>query len=99
MKDHRNPKRNPIAERFLFNFRNRKPDKNISNYMAELRCLLQYCKYGDSLEDMLHDRLVCGVNHERTQQQLPSEGVLLALQKALDITLSLESAKSSSYTK
>ena len=36
MKDHQNPKRNPTPERFLFNSRNRKPDDNISNSMAEL---------------------------------------------------------------
>ena len=43
IKNHQNPKRNPIAERFLFNSRNRKPNKNIPNYMAELCRLSQYC--------------------------------------------------------
>ena len=60
--------------------------------MAELPCLLQHCEYGDSLEEMLDDRLVCGVNHNRTQQWLLSEGASLTLQKALDMALSLESA-------
>ena len=50
------------------------------------------CEYGDSLESMLRDRLVCGVNHDRTQQRLLSEGANLTLQKAMDISLSLESA-------
>ena len=40
---------------------------------------------------MLRDWLVCGVNHEQTQQQLLSEGPSLTLQKALDISLALES--------
>ena len=57
MKDHQKPKRNPIAERFVVISRNRKSSENISNYMAELRCLSQYCKYGDSLEEMLCYRL------------------------------------------
>ena len=48
--------------------RNRKLGESISQYMAELRRLSQYCEYGDSLESMLRDRLVCGVNHDRTQQ-------------------------------
>ena len=60
--------------------------------MAELSRLSQYCEYGDSLEEMLCYRLVCSVNHERMQQQLPSEGTSLTLQKALDIVLFLESA-------
>ena len=41
---------------------------------------------------MLRDRLVSGINHERTQQRLLSEGSTLTLEKALGIALSLESA-------
>ena len=62
--NHENPKRNPIAERFVFNIRNRKLGESISQHMAELRRLSQYCEYGDSLESMLQDRLVCGINHD-----------------------------------
>ena len=72
--------------------RNRKLGESISQYMAELRRLSQYCEHGDSVESMLRDRLVCGVNHDRMQQRLLSEGANLTLQKAMDISLSLESA-------
>ena len=92
MEDHENPRRNPVAERFKFNMRNRKADESVSAYVAELRRLSQYCEYGNSLDSMLRDRLVCGINHDRTQQRLLSEGATLTLQKALDISLSLESA-------
>ena len=62
-------------------------------FVAELTKLTEYCEYGESLNDMLRDRLVCGINHERTQQlRLLSEGSTLTLEKALDIALSLESA-------
>ena len=91
MANHENPNRNPIAERFVFNMRNRKLGESISRYMAELRRSSQHCKYGDSLESMLGDRLVCGVNHDRMQQRLLSEGANLTLQKAMHISLSLES--------
>ena len=50
------------------------------------------CEYRDLLNDMRRDRLVCGINHERTQQPLLIEGSTLSLKKALDIALSLESA-------
>ena len=53
MTNHQNPKRNPTGERFVFNMRNRKLGESISQYMAELRRLSQYCEYGDSLESML----------------------------------------------
>ena len=91
MTNHENPKRNPIAERFQFNMRNRKTGESVSQYMAELRRPSQYCEYGDSLDSVLRDRLVCGINHDRTQQRLLSEGGNLSLQKAMDISLSLES--------
>ena len=61
-------------------------------FVAELRKLTEYCEYGESLNDMLRDRLVCGINHERTQQRLLSGGSTLPLEKALDIALSLKSA-------
>ena len=70
MTNHENPKRNPFAQRFQFN---RKTGESASQYMTELRRLSQYCKYSDSLDSMLQDRLVCGVNHDRTQQRLLSE--------------------------
>ena len=81
-----------IAERFKFNSRVRNANESVSMFVAELRKLTEYCEYRDSLKDMLRDRLVCDINHERTQQRLLSKGSTLALEKALDIALSLESA-------
>lgn len=39
-------------------------------YVARLRELAQFCEYGETLEDMLRDRLVCGIQDERWQRQL-----------------------------
>lgn len=41
---------------------------------------------------MMGDRLVHGINYERTQQRWLSIGFELRHEKALDMTLSLESA-------
>ena len=71
---------------------NRKLGESISQYMAELRRLSQYCKYGDSLESMLRDHLVCAANQDQMQQHLLSKGANLKLQKAVDISLLLELA-------
>ena len=70
----------------------KQPKESISEYLAELRRLTEFCDYGEALEDMLRDRLVCGVNQERKQKRLHSEGPSLTLEKALDIALALESA-------
>ena len=45
----------------------------MATFVAELRRLTEYCDFGTSLEDMLHDRLVCGVNDDRIQRKLLSE--------------------------
>ena len=92
MKDHQEPKPNPIAERFKFNNRNRKPEETVSQYIAELRRLTEHCQYGISLGDMLHDCFVCGMNHERIQQKLLSEGATLTLERVLVIAQALEAA-------
>ena len=64
--------------------------------MAVLRRLSEHCEYGATLDDMLRDRIVCGIKEEKIQQQLPSEKDL-TLTKALRIAYSMESA--ASYSK
>ena len=53
MTNHKNPRRNPTAKRFQFNMCNRKAGETVSQYMAELCRLSQYCEYGNSLDNML----------------------------------------------
>ena len=57
--------------------------------MAELRPLHQNCEYGNSLDSMLRDHSVCGINHHHTQQRLLSEGADFSLQKVMGISLSV----------
>ena len=92
MKNHLSPKPNPIAERFRFKTRDRQSEESVANYVAELRRLTEHCEYGTFLNDMLRDRLVCGIKHDRIQQRLLSEGAELTLEKALQIAQSMESA-------
>ncbi|CAL9689673.1 unnamed protein product [Knipowitschia caucasica] len=47
LKSHLNPKPLVIAERFRFHKRNQLKDESISEYMAELRKLSQYCDFKD----------------------------------------------------
>lgn len=59
---------------------------------AQLRKLSQYCQYGNSLDFMLRDHLVCGTNHDQTHETLLIEEGNLSLRKPMDISLCLESA-------
>jgi len=91
LKNHYNPKPLEIIQRFYFNSRVRKPGKSIATYLAELQALAEHCHFEASLEDMLRDRLVVGINDPILQQRLLSEPQL-SLKKATDIALAHETA-------
>ena len=65
VKNHLNPRPSTIVYRLKFNSRFRQPRETIQQYVAELRSLSEHCDFRDQLEDMIRDRLVCGVNDER----------------------------------
>ena len=60
MTSHFSPPPSEIVQRFRFNSRVRKQGETVAAYIAELRALSKYCNYGDTLDSMLRDRLVCG---------------------------------------
>ena len=60
-------------------------------YVAELKKLSTECEYGDSLNEMIRDRLVCGVNDGRIQRRLLAEPDL-TFKKAMEIAQAMEAA-------
>ena len=58
LKDHLSPKPLVIAERFRFHKRNQREGETLTHYIAELRKLAEFCKFGANLNDSLRDRLV-----------------------------------------
>ncbi|XP_058858757.1 uncharacterized protein K02A2.6-like [Acipenser ruthenus] len=89
--EHYNPKPSAIVQRFKFDSCSRKPGISVAGFVAELRALSEYCEFGDTLNDRLRDRLVCGINDERIQRRLLSESTL-DFRKALDIAQGMEIA-------
>ena len=61
--DHFSPKQSEIVQRSKFYSRSRKPGENISSYVAELCALAEHCNFRGTLDVMICDRLVCGVNN------------------------------------
>ena len=55
----------------------------MATFVAELRSLAEHCNYGQTLEVMLCDRIVCGVSDDAIQRQLLSEKDL-TFKKALE---------------
>ena len=89
--DHYNPAPSVIVERFCFNTRIRQLGESVATFIAELRHLTRYCNFGDSLKDMLRDRLVCGIDNGPMQRRLLAEANL-TLDKVVEIALAMESA-------
>lgn len=58
-------------------------------FVAELRQLSEHCEFGAVLEDMLRDRLVCGINDDGIQRRLLGE-VTLTFKRALEVAQAME---------
>ena len=80
-------------ERYKFFTRVRKSGETIAMFMSELRRLAKTCGFGDSLNVMLRDRLVCGVNDNSIQRRLLQEK-RMTLERAMEIALGMETAES-----
>ena len=66
-------------QRYNFNFRLQRDGELVSQFVAELRKFSEHCDFGNSLEDMLRDRLVCGIRDVRVQRRLLAEvGLIFA---------------------
>ncbi len=90
---HIHSKPSAIVSRFRFNSCVRQHSKSVATYVVRLRQLTEYCEYGTSLEEMLRDRVVCGIQDERLQRRLLAEPDL-TFKKAFDIAQAYESAES-----
>ena len=91
LEKHFSPKPSETVERYKFHSRNRSEDEGVAAYVAELRKLTEHCNFGETLSEMLRDRLVCGINDKKIQRRLLAEREL-TLKKAEEIALGEELA-------
>ena len=62
-------------------------------YVAEFRALAKHCNFGETLDVMIRNRLVCGINDDSIQKRLLTEGDKLSLTKAISIAQSYKMAE------
>lgn len=79
-----NPQTNVTMERHKFNTRNQKPDETIEAYVTDLRNKAKSCKFGALHEDLIKDRLVCGIINDGMRKLLLRDSEL-TLAKAVEI--------------
>lgn len=73
-----NPESKVIMERHNFNTRYQKPGETIEAYVSTLRNQAKTCNFGALQDELIRDRLVCGIS---------SDSVRRALLKETDLTL------------
>ena len=61
------------------------------------RSIAEFCNFGNTFDDMLRNRLVCGIADNVNQKRLLAENPL-TLAKALEIAKKMESAAKNSAT-
>ena len=90
--DHFTPEKSVIIEHFRFNQRKQNYDEFVRVYIAELRKLSINCEFGDTLNVMLRDRLVCGLSSPKIQKALLGHKKLTIAQTC-DIAVKMELAE------
>ena len=63
-------KRNITVIRYNFNTRNQRPSEGFESYYDELRNTVKDCEFGSLEENLLRDRLVCGIIDEIVTEKL-----------------------------
>ena len=86
------PAPSSIMQRYTFNARSQKEGESVAEFVAELRRIAQHCEFGTVLEDLLRDRLVCGLRDDRAQRRLLAESKL-TFAKAFEIAQASELAE------
>ena len=94
VQEHQQPTPSPIVQRFNFNSRVQHAEESISEFVAKLRKLAEHvhCEYGESLDEMLRDRIVCGCKDKKLQCRLLA-ATDLTYAKALSTAKAMETAE------
>ncbi|CAI5693955.1 unnamed protein product [Oreochromis niloticus] len=79
-----NPQTNITMERHKFNTRNQRPDETIESYVSDLKNKAGSCRFGQLKDELIRDRLVCGINSDNMRKQLLRDSDL-TLSKAIEM--------------
>ncbi|KAK7907206.1 hypothetical protein WMY93_015818 [Mugilogobius chulae] len=79
-----NPQTNITMERHKFNTRNQKAGETIESYVSDLRIKAKSCSFGELCEELIRDRLVCGIHNDHLRKTLLRDSDL-TLAKAISV--------------
>ena len=81
-----------IVQHYKFNSQTQSTGESVATFVAKLRRLAEHCQFGQTLDEMLQDRLVCGIADGRAQCRLLAKPQL-TLKKALELAQAQETAE------
>ena len=73
VKDHYNPKPPVIIQRFKFNTSSQEAGESVALFVTALKELTQFCEFKTMFEEMIRDRIVCGLKKPHIQKRLLAE--------------------------
>ena len=88
---HLKPRPNVISQRYRFFKRDRVSGETVSEYVAALRDLSEFCDFKTELDNYIRDRFVCGINDQKILQKLLSTKEL-TLEAAIQSAIAIEAA-------
>ena len=88
------PKQNITIERYRFNSRVQGKLETVDKYVTELKLISKNCSFGDLEDQLLRDRVVCGIHSDEVRQHLLRTDDL-TLEKCLKICRAYEQTKKS----
>ena len=59
-----------VFERFKFYMWSQGANESIADFVDGLKACAHTCQFGESLKEMLRDRLICHIKNESTQRAL-----------------------------
>ena len=80
---------NVIYERYCFNNRNQENGESFDEYLTSLKVLAKTCNFGSLKDELIRDRIVCGIRDMGTRKKLLQEAGL-TLQKCVNTCRSAE---------
>ena len=85
-------KTNITYERYRFNNRAQEAGETINTYASALRALAESCEFGVLKDQLIRERIVCGISENDTRKKLLQESKL-TLEKCMNICRAAESTK------
>ena len=80
------PVKNVIMDRHAFNTTDQKRHESIQSYVSALKVMAKKCDFGTLHDELIRDRLVCGIHNDSVRAQLLKEKKL-TLNSAVEICM------------